>query len=181
VKLLEDVPSAVTHRPPPRRTKLTLGVAAVFLLVAAVVGIVLVASSGGGSDETAADRDPRPSGTLADWASGVTDACTTVAAEQPIMAQGPEVRLDVANLVAVETGMSALIGAVHHVPLPAQEAEQAQASAVVASGDQAAQAWTALTASSAEATPEQIAQAAEATGGFVAGLTQLGVNCTPIG
>lgn len=180
MKLLEDVPSAVTHRPPPRRTKLTLGVAAVFLLVAAVVGIVLVASSGG-SDETAADRDPRPSGTLADWASGVTDACTTVAAEQPIMAQAPEVRLDVANLAAVETGMSALIGAVHHVPLPAEEAEQAQASAVVASGDQAAEAWTALTASSAEATPEQIAAAAEATGGFVAGLTQLGVNCTPIG
>jgi len=110
-----------------------------------------------------------------------TSTMATVAAEQPIMAQGPEVRLDVANLTAVETGMNALIGAVHHVPLPAQEAEQAQASTVVASGDQAAQAWTALTASSAEATPEQIAQAAEATGGFVAGLTQLGVNCTPIG
>jgi hypothetical protein len=180
VKLLEDVSSAVTHRPPPRRTKLTLGVAAVFLLVAAVVGIVLIASSGG-SDETAADSDPRPSGTLADWASGVTDACTTVAAEQPIMAQGPEVRLDVANLAAVEAGTSALVGAVHDVPLPAEEAEQAQASTAVVAGDQAAQAWTALIGSTAEATPEQVAQAAELTAGFVAGLTQLGVNCTPIG
>lgn len=181
MKLLEDVSSAVTHRPPPRRTRLTLGVAAVFLLVAAVVGIVLVASSGGGSNDSAADGDPRPSGTLADWASGVTDACTTVAAEQPIMAQGPEVRLDVANLAAVEAGTSALVSAVHDVPLPAEEAEQAQASTVVASGDQAAQAWTALTGSTAEATPEQIAQAAELTAGFVAGMTQLGVNCTPIG
>ncbi|MBB5786402.1 hypothetical protein [Jiangella mangrovi] len=180
MKLLEDVSSAVTHRPPPRRTKLTLGVAAVFLLVAAVVGIVLVASSGG-SDDTAADSDPRPSGTLADWATGVTDACTTVAAEQPIMAQGPEVRLDVANLPAVEAGTRALVGAVHDVPLPAEEAEQTQANAVVVTGDQAAQAWTALTGSTAETTPEQVTQAAELTAGFVAGLTQLGVNCTPIG
>lgn len=179
MKLLEDVPSAVTHRPPPRRTKLTLGVAAVFLLVAAVVGIVLVASSGSG--DSAADRGPRPSGTLADWASGVTDACTTVAAEQPIMAQGPEVRLDVANLAAVDAGTSALVSAVHEVPLPAEEAEQAQASTVVVSGDQASQAWTALTGSAAEVTPEQVAQAAELTAGFVAGLTQLGATCAPIG
>lgn len=180
MKLLEDVPSAVAHRPPPRRTKLTLGVAAIFLLVAAIVGVVLIAS-GGGSDEPAGGGDPRPAGTLADWASGVTDACTTVAAEQPIMAQGPEVRLDVANLTAVEAGTNALVGAVHDVPLPAEEAEQAQANAVVVSGDQAAQAWTALTGSTAEVTPEQVTQAAELTAGFVAGLTQLGVNCTPIG
>lgn len=180
MKLLEDVPSAVAHRPPPRRTKLTLGVAALFLLVAAVAGVLLVAS-GGGSDDTTADRDPRPSGTLADWAAGVTDACTTVAAERPIMAEGPEARLDVANLGAVQAGTSALVAAVHDVPLPAEEAEQAQAGAVVAAGDQAAQAWTALTDSSGEATPEQVAQAAELTAGFVAGMTQLGANCAPIG
>ncbi|RIQ22323.1 hypothetical protein [Jiangella rhizosphaerae] len=180
MKLLEDVPSAVAHRPPPRRTKLTLGVAAAFLLVAAVVGVMLVASSGGSGD-SATDGEPRPSGTIADWAAGVTDACTTVAAEQPIMAQGPEVRLDVANLAAVETGTRALVAAVHDVPLPADEAERAQANAAVAVGDQAAQAWTTLTDSSAEATPEQVAQAAELTAGFVAGMTQLGANCAPIG
>ncbi|WP_157987890.1 hypothetical protein [Jiangella endophytica] len=180
MKLLEDVPSAVAHRPPPRRTRLTLGVAAVFLLVAAVLGVVLVASSGGAGD-TAADRDPRPSGTLADWTTAITDVCTTVAAEQPIMAEGPEARLDVANLGAVQAGTSALVAAVHDVPLPAEEAEQAQASATVAAGDQAAQAWTALTDSTAEAPPEQVAQAAELTAGFVAGMTQLGVNCAPIG
>ncbi|SDT61650.1 hypothetical protein [Jiangella sp. DSM 45060] len=179
MKLLEDVPSAVAHRPPPRRTRLTLGVAAVFLLVAAVVGVLLVASSG--SDDTAADSDPRPSGTLADWAAGVTDACTTVAAEQPIMAQGPEVRLDVANLAAVSAGTSALVAAVHDVPLPAEEAEQAQAGATVTAGDQAAQAWTALTDTSTEVTQDQVTQAAELTAGFVAGMTQLGVNCAPIG
>ncbi|SDU47810.1 hypothetical protein SAMN04488563_2026 [Jiangella alkaliphila] len=181
VKLLEDVPSAVAHRPPPRRTKLTLAVAAAFLLVAAVAGAMLVASSSGGSGDSAADRDPRPSGTLADWATGITDACTTVAAEQPIMAQGAEARLDVVNLDAVQAGTSALVAAVHDVPLPAEEAEQAQASATVAVGDQATQAWTALTDSSAEATPEQVAQAAELTAGFVAGMTQLGANCAPIG
>ncbi|PZF83922.1 hypothetical protein [Jiangella anatolica] len=180
MKLLEDVPSAVAHRPPPRRTKLTLAVAAAFMLVAAVAGVVLVASSGGSSD-SAADQDPRPSGTLADWAAGVTDACTTVAAEQPIMAQGPEVRLDAANLGAVQAGTAALVASVHDVPLPADEAEQAQAGAVVAVGDQAGQAWTALTDGSAEPTPEQLAQAAELTAGFVSGMTQLGVNCAPIG
>lgn len=180
MKLLEDVPSAVAHRPPPRRTKLTLAVAAVFLLVAAVVGVMLVAS-GGGSGDSSADRAPRPSGTITDWAAGVTDACTTVAAEQPIMAQAPEARLDVANLSAVRTGTSALVAAVHDVPLPADEAERAQASAAVAVGDQAAQAWTALTESTVAASPEQVAQAAELTAGFVAGMTQLGANCTPIG
>lgn len=181
MKLLEDVSSATAHRPPPRRTKLTLGVTAVFMLVAAVIGITLIASSGGGSDDPAADSGPRPTGTLADWASGVTDACTTVAAEQPIMAQGHEVRLDPGNLAAVDAGTGALVSAVHNVPLPADEAEQAQAVTVVAAGDQAGQAWTTLADSSAEVTPEQLTQAADLTTGFVAGLTQLGVNCTPIG
>lgn len=179
MKLLEDVPSAVTHRAPHRRTGLTLAATAVFLLVAAVLGVYLVAS-GNGSDESADAGLPPPAGTLADWSAGATDVCTTVAAEHPVMAEDPQVRLDPANLTAVADGVHVLVRDVRAVPLPVDELEQERAAAAVAVGEQADDAWAALNDSTEQPSADQLTEAAQLTTSFVTGITELGVTCAPI-
>ncbi|TDE08373.1 hypothetical protein [Jiangella asiatica] len=181
MKLLEDVPSAVAHSEPQRRTALTLAVTAAFLLVAALLGVYLVATSDGGSDGSASDGLPPPEGTLADWATGVTDACTTVAAEHPVMAENPQVRVDAANLGAASDGTHALVTGVRQVPLPSDDAEQERAAAAVAAGEQAAEAWGALAESPEAPAAEQLTEASALTTAFVAGVTELGATCAPIG
>lgn len=180
MKLLEDMPSAVTHRPTERRSGTTLIVTTVLLVVAALVGFILT-TSGGNSGDASTD-DAATEVTLTTWVEGSTAACAAAAAEHPVMTLGAAARMDVANVAAVDAGTRQLAAAVRALPLPTAADDAAEAGAVVALGDQAEQTWYGLSGTEAvKVTPEQLTQASDHNAEFVSGLVALGADCSALG
>lgn len=184
MKLLEDMPSAVTHRPTAQRSGVTLIVTVVLLVVAAFIGFILMTSGGTSGDDPGGDAAGTAGTdvTLATWVDGSTSACAAVAAEHPVMAVGAAARTDVANVAAVDAGTRQLVATVRDLPLPTAAADAADAGAVVALGDQAEQTWYGLSGTdAAKITPEQLIKASDQTAAFVAGLVALGADCSALG
>jgi hypothetical protein len=184
VKLLEDMPSAVTHRPTRQRSGVTLIVTVVLLVVAALIGFILM-TSGGTSGDDPAEAAAGPAGadvTLATWVDGSTSACAAVANEYPVMALGAAARTDGANVAAIDAGTRQLVATVRDLPLPTTAADAAEAGAVVALGDQAEQTWYGLSGTdAAKITPEQLTEASDQNAAFVSGLVALGADCSALG
>lgn len=161
MKLLEDMPSAVTHRPPPRHTRLTLGAASVLLVAASVVGVVVVSGNGG---DTSTNR--------ASWTTSASVACERVATQHPVLTQGATARLDPGNVAAIRAGTEALASAVRDLDRPDDDPAVAD---VVTAGNRSQQAWGALAAG--DVTSAQLTEASELTTSFVTGLVDLGADC----
>lgn len=176
MKLLEDMPSAVIHRPTQRRAWVTLAAGGSLLLVAAIVGLILIAQSGGGSGEPGRGATEEGSETsLADWSNTTMATCTAVATAHPVLAQPNVATTDVA---AMATAVSALAAAIREETLPADAAESSQITPVIALGDQAEQAWKELAAAASGVTPAQVTEASARTTTFVNGLIELGADCS---
>lgn len=185
MKLLEDMPSVEIHRATGRRSRVTLTVTLAILVAGALAGVIMLTSSGdvgdgaAGSGDSAADGPPVA---LTAWVDGTVQACATVVTDHPVLAGGDPARTDAANIAAVDAGTRALATAVKALPLPTAADEKAAATAAVALGDQADQAWYGLAAAPDTATAEQLAAASGQTGAFVAGLVELGAaGCASLG
>ena len=175
MKLLEDMPSAVTHRPPQRRAWVVLALGVSLLLVAAIAGALLILQSGDSSDS--ADAESSADVALADWTATASTTCTTVATEHPVLTQATVVAADVA---AMAEGTSALATTIREQTLPAGETERTQIGPVVALGDKAEQAWQTLASAGTSITTAQITDATAQQAAFVSGLIELGADCSAV-
>ncbi len=179
MKLLEDIPSAVAHHPTRRRTGITLLVTVALLVVSGIVGATLMLQGTDDTPDGAAGGDAGQQVALTEWVDGATQACTAVAAEHPVLTQGQAAYADAANAPAVEAGTRALATAVRDLPRPTEAGDNENVGAVVGLGDQADQAWAAVSASGA-VTPDLLTQASASTTAFVAGLVELGADCSAV-
>lgn len=177
MKLLEDMPSAVAHHPTRRRTGITLLVTLALLIVSGIVGATLMLQGTDESSDDAAGGGPGQPVALTEWVDGATQACATVATEHPVLAQGQAAYSDAANAAAVEAGTRALATAVRDLPRPTDAGDNEQVSAVVGLGDQADQAWAAVSAAGS-VTPDLLVQASGSTTAFVTGLVDVGADCS---
>ncbi|WP_298325437.1 hypothetical protein [Haloactinopolyspora sp.] len=169
MKLLEDVSSSVTHRPPPRRGAMTLALTSVLLVLAAAAGLIAVISSGGLDDGTA---------TRSDWVASATQVCSDVAGEHPIMTEGAPARTAPDNLADVAAGTQALASGIDELRAPADDPAIDE---LLSTGERASSQWSALVDGTAEVTAPHLAEAADLTAAIVTGLNELGADCSALG
>ena len=169
MKLLEDVSSSVTHRPPPRRGTMVLALASVLLLLAAVAGLIAVISSGD-TDDATATRD--------DWVASASQVCSNVADEHPIMTNGASARTDPGNVADVAAGTQALSSGIEELRAPDDDAAVTE---LVRTGERAGEQWSGLVDGTTEVSAASLSEAAELTAAAVTRLDELGADCSALG
>jgi hypothetical protein len=168
LRLLEDLSSSRTPRPPRRRVLATMSVTLLLVVTAAYVGFTMLTGSGDEPDENTPVS-------MSAWVENASTTCITVAEEHPVLTQSREARLNSDNLDAIESGVDALVTGVRGLP-PLEEADdQERVNEVVVVGDTAAEAWHAL--GSDDASDDEMADASAMISAFIDGLVDLGADC----
>lgn len=177
MKLLEDIPSAETHRRP--HMWLTLTMTVVLLVTATTVGTYLVAQSSDGRQQSLTDgaATGEPAVSLTEWAQTATTTCRAVASAHPILTEGADARITAANLVAVNAGIQALADGIRGLPPLTAESENAEVSQVIAAADSISQAFQALAAAD-HVTDAQLSQAVGLADALITRLIELGADCS---
>lgn len=176
MKLLEESTSAEIRDDHSRigaRVALTSGV--LVLVVGAIIGALLVMSGGddaaSGADNGTADID------LATWVDGASQACAQAVEGDSVLAGGSAALHSAANAADVDGAIRDLAGAVRALPMPTNFDDQERAASVVLLGDEADQAWAGI---SSNADSSDLAHAADSTDAFVAGLIDIGADCSAL-